>query len=339
LAKPPGSVNGQRLTILRPPPESVSESFADAVREGLTHRPKYLKSRYLYDEIGSRLFEQICEQPEYYPTRTEDGILRDYASEMVDGWDDAPAMIELGSGSSTKTRRLIQAAIERYGSLHYIPIEISPTILEESASDLVERFPELVVTGVAADYHQALSEVTRRFPGPKLILFLGSSLGNFESEDAIGLLQELQEAAGPRGRLLLGTDLVKPPDQLEAAYDDANGVTARFNTNILERINRELGADFQTERFAYQARFNPEMARVEMKQVSLADQTVSIPKLDLQVHFDPGETIHVENSHKYNNTILQRIAKRSGFVEESRWEDADGWFRVQRWAPRNGAPA
>src|SRR5690606_19026995 len=184
-----------RLQIVHPEAagasEAEAESLASVVRRGLTHDPKFLLSQYIYDAIGSELFEQICEQPEYYPTRTEDLILRESASEMVAGWDEPPTMIELGSGSSTKTRRLIEAALDRYGELHYVPIDVSESILKESARELVADYPELRVTGFVADYDTALSAPAGRFDGPQLFVFLGSRVGNFDDQDAIGPLRRL----------------------------------------------------------------------------------------------------------------------------------------------------
>lgn len=300
---------------------------------GLSTRPKRLPCRFFYDAEGSRLFEEICELPEYYLTRTEDAILRRHADAMVDGWDHAPSLIELGSGSSTKTRRLIAAARGRYGSLHYVPIDVSPTILEESAGRLVEEFPGLRVTGYAADYRQALPRACRERKGPKLVMFLGSSLGNDDIETAVDLLAFIGRSLGPEDRLLLGTDLAKDRATLEAAYDDAAGVTARFNKNLLARINRELGADFDLDRFDHQARYDADRQRIEIHLVSRADQEVQIPGAPLRVRFAAGETIHTENSHKYTVERLHDLARRSGFVEEAAWTDPRGWFRVQRWRP------
>lgn len=331
---PAARSRADRLSVVRLRPAEADEPFAATVRRGLTHDPKFLLCRYIYDAIGSELFEQICDQPEYYLTRTEDAILRDRAAAIVDGWPEAPTMIELGSGSSTKTRRLIEAALEAYGSLHYVPIDVSPTILEESAHALVDDYPNLRVTGLATDYHTALRVVRERFPGPKLVVFLGSSLGNFDDDDAAGLLREVAATLTPADRFVFGTDLVKDAPTLEAAYDDTAGVTRRFNKNILTRINRELGADFDPVRFDYRARFVPDRHRVEMHLVSLADQRVRIPGAEIEVDFAAGETIHTENSHKYTPTILERLAAQAGFVEDDRWTDPDGLFRVQRWRLR-----
>ncbi len=314
------------------------DAFALAVRSGLRSRPKTLPCRYFYDDQGSRLFEQICDLPEYYLTRTEDAILGEHADAMVAGWLADPVMVELGSGSSSKTRRLIEAALRAYGALHYVPIDVSKTILEESAEGLVRAYPDLRVTGFAANYRDALAGVVERFDRPKLFVFLGSSLGNYEADEAVDLLSLLASSMDPADRLLLGTDLDKDPAALEAAYDDARGVTARFNLNILERINRELGGRFDLGRFEHRARYRADLRRVEMHLVSREAQEVAIPGAGLTTRFDEGESIHTENSHKYTPEMLRSLADRSGFEEEAAWLDRRGLFRLQRWRLRSSRP-
>ncbi len=311
--------------------ESEQQTFADAIREGLLRQPKSLPFTYFYDEIGSALFDQICALPEYYLTRTEDSILRGHAQEMVEGWSSPPTLIELGSGSAEKTRRLITAAISRYHRLHFIPIDVSGSALEDSAKRLIRSFPALRVTGFVGDYHTALAEIRARVREPKLIVFLGSSLGNYEPEAAVALLAKIAGVMNPDDRLLLGTDLVKDATVLERAYDDAQGVTARFNRNLLVRINREFRADFAIDCFRHRAVYRPQLGRVEMHLVSRICQTVTIPGAGLKVAFDENESIHTENSHKYEREGLASMAERSGFVEESAWTDQKEWFRVQRW--------
>lgn len=330
------SVRARRLTIVEEG-ESVGErpgTFALAVRSGLRSKPKSLPCRYFYDDRGSRLFEQICDLPEYYLTRTEDAILAEHARVMVAGWLGDPVLVELGSGSSSKTRRLISAALDTYGELHYVPIDVSKSILEESAESLVESFPNLRVTGFAANYRDALAGVVQRFDRPKLFLFLGSSLGNYESDEAVELLTMLAKSMDLSDRLLLGTDLDKTPAVLEAAYDDAQGVTARFNLNLLIRINRELGGQFNLDLFEHQARYREEFRRVEMHLVSLEAQEVAIPGAGLTVRFAEGESIHTENSHKYTQEMLQTLAEHSGFAEESAWTDRHELYRLQLWKTR-----
>jgi len=324
--------SAKRLDLVRLPEDGHRETFAHAVRAGLTATPKTLPCRYFYDHAGSVLFEAICDLPEYYPTRTEDAILRDHAEAMLAGWDESPTLIELGSGSSTKTRRLIDTALDLYGATHYVPIDVSPTILESSAKALVRDFFHLRVTGYAGDYRVALVEIARRMKHtPKCFLFLGSSLGNYAEDEAVDLLKCLRRAMSPGDLLLLGTDMAKDRATLEAAYDDAQGVTAAFNRNLLTRINRELGADFDPSAFAHRSIYRPEAGRVEMHLVSLEAQSAQIPGADHVAEFAEGESIHTENSHKYTPEALANLAERAGFAEEQAWTDARGWFRVQRW--------
>ena len=295
--------------------------------------------RYFYDDEGSRLFEQICDLPEYYLTRTEDAILAAHADSMVSGWIADPVMVELGSGSSSKTRRLIEASLRAYGRLHYVPIDVSRAILEESAQALVDQYPNLRVTGYAANYRDALAKIAARFDRPKLFVFLGSSLGNYETHAAIDLLRLIAQGMDPADRLLLGTDLDKNEAKLRAAYDDSAGVTARFNLNMLDRINRELGGDFNRNQFRHESRYNPERRRVEMHLVSLIDQAVTIPDASVSLRFTQGESIHTENSHKYTPELLKHLAERAGFVEEAAWTDAGDQFRIQRWRLAGASPA
>jgi L-histidine N-alpha-methyltransferase len=219
-----------------------------------------------------------------------------------------------------------------------VPLDVSPEILEESAAALLDEFPGLLVTGYAADYRAAVVEVARRVRRPKLLVFLGSSLGNSTEDEAVALLRHIAATMGEGDRLLLGTDLVKDRGVLEAAYDDARGITARFNRNLLERINRELGADFRPDRFEHRASYREDFRRIEMHLVSRVDQVVTIPGADLVVRFAAGESIHTENSHKYQPDGLGDLARRSGFIEEASWTDPKGWFRVQRWRAGTAAP-
>ncbi|MBY0396652.1 MAG: L-histidine N(alpha)-methyltransferase, partial [Thermoleophilia bacterium] len=239
---------------------------------------------------------------------------------------------ELGSGSAEKTRRLIAAALARHGRLHYLPIDVSESAVEESARGLIKAFPTLRVTAFVGDYFDALPEIAERVRGPKLIAFLGSSLGNYAADDAVELLIKVAAVMTPADRLLLGTDLAKDAAVLEPAYDDAQGVTARFNKNLLTRINRELGADFALDAFDHAAVYRPDRGRVEMHLVSRRDQAVTIPGAGIVAEFAAGESIHTENSHKYTTQGLADLARRSGFAEEASWTDPKGWFRLQRWA-------
>ena len=325
----------KRLSLVRVPETRDPETFAQAVRLGLSAVPKTLPCRFFYDERGSALFEEICDLPEYYLTRTEDAILLDHADAMVGGFPAPPSLIELGSGSSTKTRRLIGAALDLYESLHYVPIDVSPTILEASAHALVDDFAPLRVTGYAGDYRHALDRIATKLKGPKLIVFLGSSLGNYDDDEAADLLAHVAGAMTPGDRFLLGTDLAKDRATLEAAYDDPGGVSAAFDRNILARINRELEGDFNPESFRHRAIYRPDRGRVEMHLVSDRDQDVNIPGAGIIARFTEGESIHTESSNKYTPERLANLAEAAGFTEEQFWSDAEERFRVQRWRLRD----
>jgi L-histidine N-alpha-methyltransferase len=319
-------------------------AFASAVQSGLSCQPKSLPWSFFYDQEGSRLFEAICELPEYYLTRTEDGILRRHADAMVAGLAggrDAglePTIIELGSGSAVKTQRLIAAGLRRHDRLHYVPIDVSSSALEDSAQRLTRRFPSLWVTGYVADYRRGLERIMARAKGPRLIVFLGSSLGNYEMEAAVELLTMIGQTMRPDDRLLLGTDMAKERSLLESAYDDSRGVTAAFNLNLLHRINRELEADFAVDAFEHRAVYHPDRSRVEMHLVSTREQTVHIRAAGMTIRLAEGESIHTENSHKYTAEILADLQSRAGFVEEAAWTDERGWFRLQHWRLRDVEP-
>ena len=243
-------------------------AFAGAVGAGLLATPKTLPWTYFYDEAGSRLFDAIRELPEYYLTRAEDAILRQHAREMVADLPCDPGadltLIELGSGSAHKTQRLIAAALNQQRRLHYVPIDVSPSALEESALRLSRKYRGLRVTGYVADYLRGLERIMARAWGPRLIIFLGSSLGNYDMDSATELLAMIGRTMRADDRLLLGIDMAKDRSVLEAACDDAEGVTAAFNLNILRRINRELGADFPVDAFEHRATYRPDRGRVEM---------------------------------------------------------------------------
>src|SRR5258708_1154848 len=273
--------------------------FARAVEDGLTVSPKRLPSRFFYDEQGSLLFEEICALPEYYLTRTERQILCEHAAEIAGMFPEEIALVELGSGSAAKTRILIEALLHRHATLRYLPIDISPTILEESSLDLLRSYPRLEIVAVAAEYEEGLLRLQAETGRPKLILWLGSNVGNLDREEAARFLRGVRETMTDRDRLLMGVDLRKDRITLEQAYDDSRGVTARFNLNLLARINQELRGQFDLARVRHRAVFNEPMGRVEMYLDSPSPQRVRIEALDLEVSFAAGESIHTENSYKY----------------------------------------
>ena len=324
-----------RLTLVEAD-GAVPSDFAADVRDGLTARRKRLSCRYLYDAYGSALFEEICALPEYYLTRTELSILRARADEIARFSDGEAALVELGSGSATKTRTLIEALLRRRGRLRYVPIDISRTMLEESSRALLTDHPTLEITAIAAEYRAGLRLLRRQRQQPKLIAWLGSNVGNFDRSEAARFLRGVRTTMSPGDRLLMGVDLRKSREVLEPAYDDAAGVTARFNLNLLDRINRDLGGHFDLTAFAHRARWNERLGRVEMHLVSRRAQVVGIDALALEVPFRDGEAIFTESSYKYSFAELERLARASGLGVERQWLDRRGRFSVNLLAPMSG---
>nr|AIA17494.1 putative methyltransferase [uncultured bacterium] len=320
-----------RLTIHNLLSTNQASSFADDVRVGLAIQPKTLPPKYFYDTLGSYLFEAICQLPEYYLTRAETEIFERYAAEIIAQLPHLTCLVEFGSGSAAKSRHLIAAALARHKSLHYQPIDISPEILRQSAEALLENYTGLSITGYVCDYLQQMPALERRADGQVLVLFLGSNIGNYTPEDALALLKQMRRVMQPGDGLLLGADLRKASERLEAAYDDALGVTAAFNLNVLLRINRELGANFNLKQFAHRAVFNEALARVEIYVVSRVAQTVQLGALNLSIEFQAGEAIHTENSYKYDARQLADLANAAGFAQTCTWLDEHGLFSSNLW--------
>ena len=300
------------------------DSFRDDVLIGLARPQKSLPPKYFYDSRGCELFEKICELPEYYPTRTEFAIMREHLEAMVKFLGPDCQLIEFGSGSSRKTRLLI----ERLQPPLYVPIDIAGAAMRSAAAELSALFPWLNINCVCADYSRPL--VLPEFVGVpirrKAVYFPGSSIGNFTPQEAIGFLQLTRRMAGTGGLLLIGVDLKKDTKVLEAAYDDAAGVTAAFNLNLLSRINRELKGDFQLRRFRHKAFYDDSKGWIEMHIESLAAQFVHVA--GERFRFSPGETIHTEISCKYSVEEFQAVARRAGFEPQHTWTDNDDLFSV-----------
>jgi L-histidine N-alpha-methyltransferase len=322
-----------RLTLAAVGGEDQHAAFARDVRAGLLARPKRLPCWYFYDREGSRLFDLICELPEYYLTRAEREILADRAEDLAARFPAAITLVELGSGSAHKTRLLIEAFLRRHGSLRYVPIDICRPVLEASAGTLVEQYPELDVFAIAGEYHDGLRHLAGTGGHPRLILWLGSSIGNLDRPDAAAFLRRVRETMAPEDRLLVGVDLRKDRVVLEQAYADAQGVTARFNRNLLIRINRELGGRFEPERFEHRAVYDETIGRIEMYLVSGCAQRVRIEDLDLEVSFTAGEAIHTENSYKYALAEIAALAADAGLALERRWFDTGRRFSLNLFAP------
>jgi L-histidine Nalpha-methyltransferase len=329
------SVSTPRLVIHQSISSNDQSGFAKDVRAGLTATPKTLKPKYLYDDLGSLLFEAICLLPEYYLTRAETEIFERRAAEIVAQLPSPMTVVELGSGSSIKTRLLIEAILARQSRLCYQPIDISKTILEQSARLLLEDYPGLRIVAHAADYTRGVASIERRDGEKVLALFLGSNIGNYTLDEGRELLRQIRGALRPGDGLLLGADLKKSRETLEAAYDDSLGLTAAFSRNALLRINRDLNADFDLEQFEHNAFFNEEQSRIEIHLVSLARQTVNIRGADsrpaLRVEFQSGETIHTENSYKYDLEALAAMAEATGFTPSRVWFDSEERFSCNFW--------
>lgn len=303
-------------------------TFAEDVRLGLTSTPKFLYPKYFYDELGSRLFEAITALPEYYVTRTEAEILRARADEIVAALGGPVWLAELGSGDGQKTRLLIEALLARQGTLEYVPVDISETAVEISSQALLTSYPDLRITGYIGEYQAALRRIReeRVAPGRTLVLFLGSTLGNLDPEERSALLRDVRNLLNPGEGFLLGVDLEKPESVLIPAYDDPLGVTAAFNLNLLVRINRELGGEFDLGAFRHRAVYNREAGRIEMHVVSRRAQTVAIRSLGVEIPFAEGETIHTESSYKFRLEQIAALASETGFEIRRTWTDEAGWF-------------
>ncbi len=300
----------------------LTYEFAADVRAGLT-KPgqKELLSKYLYDDVGSALFEVICHLPEYGLTRADERLLRRHAEEIVERLDTPIAVAELGSGSGKKTRQILEAFCRRQ-STRYYPIEISRSALAMCERELSD-IDAISILGFEREYLDGLLEVAaHRKPGQHLlVLFLGSTIGNFDRMAGLKFLHQVRRILQPGDSLLLGTDLEKPAAQLLAAYDDELGVTAAFNLNLLARINRELEADFDLAHFEHVAKINHRTRSVEMHLRSMRRQTVNIPGADISVEFLEGETIWTESSHKYSREDVSELARTAGFRCDVQWID------------------
>ena len=303
-------------------PTNASYEFACDVRTGLV-RPgqKELPSKYFYDEVGSALFEVICHLPQYGLTRADERLLRRHADAIVDRLAGPVAVAELGSGSGKKTRWILEAVSRRQKTFYY-PVEISRAALAMCERELSD-IDRISIVGFEREYLDGLLEVAAyRKPGQHLfVLFLGSTIGNFDRPAGVSFLKEMRHILEPGDSLLLGTDLEKPATQLLQAYDDELGVTAAFNLNLLARINRELDADFDLEQFAHVAKINHEARSVEMHLQSVRNQTVNIAAAEVVVEFELGETIWTESSHKYSSDEIFQIARDAGFSCEAQWID------------------
>jgi len=316
----------QRLIIHNLVKRDPRTGLAEDVRAGLTAYPKRFLPKYFYDELGSQLFDAICLLPEYYLTRAENEILQRYSDEIAASVDGPKTLVEMGSGSAWKTRLVIEALLRKQSELLFMPVDISATALENSSRILLQSYPRLRIEAYAADYFAGLAELGKKQRGRTLALFLGSNISNFDQDEALRFLRALRAMLRAGDALLLGADLKKDPAILEAAYNDALGVTAAFNLNVLARINRELGGNFDLRAFKHKAFYNRAMGRVEIYIESVQAQKVRIEKLNLEAEFSAGELIHTENSYKYDLSDIGQMATLTGFTRARTWLDSSEHF-------------
>ncbi|HEY6122139.1 MAG TPA: L-histidine N(alpha)-methyltransferase [Pyrinomonadaceae bacterium] len=316
----------ERLVIHNLVTRDPQSGFAEEVRQGLTSTPKRISPKYFYDQLGSQLFEAICLLPEYYLTRAENEILQRHADEIVSWVPGCSTLMEMGSGSASKTRLLIESLLRKRSELIFMPVDISASALESSSLILLQSYPRLRIEAYAAEYFVALEDLRKRKRGPTLALFLGSNISNFGRAEAPVFLRALRAVLQKGDALLLGADLKKDRTILEPAYDDALGVTAAFNLNLLARVNRELGGDFDLHNFKHHAFYNEEIGRVEIHIESLQPQVVTIHELNMTLPFAAGERIHTENSYKYDLEGICRLAMETGFKCAHTWLDPQKRF-------------
>ncbi|HEY1449639.1 MAG TPA: L-histidine N(alpha)-methyltransferase [Solirubrobacteraceae bacterium] len=312
-------------------------SLADDVLDGLTRPFKELPPKHFYDARGAELFDQICELPEYYPTRAERAILEQNAGELA-LLTQAAELVELGSGTASKTRVLLDALYAAGTLVRYVPVDVTESMVRESAAQLTEEYPGLQVHGVIGDFERHLGEVPAAV-GPRIVAFLGGTIGNFQPGSRRRVLREISALLGAGDYLMLGTDLVKDPAVLEAAYDDTQGVTAEFNRNVLRVLNRELDADFVPDDFDHVALFDAEHEWIEMRLRARHEHTTLVRDLDLPVHFDAGEEIRTEISAKFTAERLEGDLAAAG-LELVRWfTDPDELFALTLARVRADAPS
>ena len=311
-------------------PDSLAEQMAEDVRTGLGSTPRTLPPKYFYDARGSELFDDITRLPEYYPTRAEREILGDRVGEIAAATQ-ADTLIELGSGTSEKTRLLLRALRDEGTLSRFVPFDVDPAILREASVAVAEEFPGLDVAPVVGDFERHLGEL----PGgrSRLLAFLGSTIGNLEPDGRSAFLAEVRATLADGDHFLLGTDLVKSPDRLVAAYDDSRGVTAAFNKNVLSVLNRELEADFDPDAFEHVAVWDAEREWIEMRLRSVRDQTVNVRSLSLAVDLDAGEELRTEVSAKFRPETVEAELARAGLRVTHLWTDAAGDFALSLSTP------
>ncbi len=316
-----------RLSYFKPHAEITKKSFAEEISESLTQNSKSISPKFFYDQKGSQLFEDICSLPEYYLTRTEKKILENLKHELHEHLDSDYRLVELGSGSSVKTRLILDALDKTHDEIEYFPIDISE-ILKEGAQNLLDDYKSLKITGIIDTYERGLEFLKEYDDTPNLIAFLGSSFGNFCPAEGKEFLKFVNSTMKENDLFLIGLDLVKDKQVLENAYNDSRGITAKFNLNVLSRMNNELDANFALEHFSHHSLFNEEKQRIEMYIRSHKKQSVHIPKANIKLDFEEDELIHTEHSHKYTISSIEKTLKITGFEINRIWQDEKRHFAL-----------
>ncbi len=313
--------------ICRPvrPTKSVP-SLTDDVTSGLFSACKQLPAKYFYDDRGSELFDRICDEPEYYPTRTEDALLKASAHDIIANANPSQ-IIEFGSGMSRKIRHLFDACSEIECYPTYIPFDVCDDVMVKSGKELAEKYKWLEVAPLSGDYTAGLGNIPV-VSGSNLLMFLGGTIGNFTESQGIDFLREIRELMGADDQLLLGADRVKAPEVLHAAYNDVAGITAEFNLNLLDVLNREMGANFDRENFSHYAFYNPDENQIEMHLVCMCDENVRIEALGRSLIFKEGDGIRTEISRKFTRETLENLLRRAGFEIESHFESSTQLFSL-----------
>lgn len=316
-----------KLQYFKPHASKIEKTFAEEISSSLNRNSKFITPKFFYDKKGSDLFEKICTLPEYYPTRTEIAILKNLQIELPKYLDDSFRLVELGSGASVKTRLILDIFTKLQDSIEYVPIDISE-ILAESSEQLLKDYDNLHITGIIDTYEGGLEFLENYDDKKNLILFLGSSFGNFSPDDGKIFLQKINSAMKLGDLFLIGLDLVKDTRILESAYDDSQGITAQFNLNVLSRINNELGANFDLNNFSHYSTYNEEYQRIEMYLKSLSSQSIVVSKSNILLNIEKNELIHTEHSYKFSLSQIRSLLKNTGFKIHHIWLDDKKYFSL-----------
>jgi len=312
----------------------MADSFATDILTGLQQKPKVLSSKYFYDESGSELFKAIMQLPEYYLTNSEFEILSTYKNQFLELFQDQAMpfeLIEFGAGDGLKTKLLLSHFTEEKADFTYCPIDISATALEELADDLAQTIPNLKVKPINGDYFSAFDQLNQDSKTRKVVLFLGSNIGNFKNQDAVDFLKALRQLLNPGDLLVMGYDLKKHPQVILNAYNDSSGITKAFNLNLLQRINERLGSDFDLSKFDHYPIYDPEKGEARSYIVSMAKQQISFKDSDLTIDFEWGEVIHTEISRKYDVEEMATVAEKSGYEPVQHFFDSKHYFTDSVW--------